>query len=403
MQEVHAADVERLLTMGDADDPPTRAFCALVVRERRRLGELMDLFQTMAPSGREWAHVRRVRHEQSRTLLLVGAHVEAAELARRTSIDEFETVHVPTVAPLSPAQAKAWSVRLWPVACGTPVPVLRPEFGEDEAGQLKRWMRLAWAQAGEARRRGDPAVGAVLVDPRTGRCVGAAGSETASSRIRLRHAVMRAIARAGEAILVARAKAGTLAPGVRLRGDGGVARGRASASASAPALPPAPPEDGYGDDAPALSSGASSSGASAPDGAASARAGPSASVPSKRLRMEGAASPASSTVSGASGDASSGDGASASSRETVLGSHETYLCTGFDAFVTHEPCAMCAMALLHSRVKRVFWDVPDPTRGVLGSVIRLHALPNVNHRYRVFRGFFADAREGPCCGEIRDV
>jgi tRNA(Arg) A34 adenosine deaminase TadA len=78
----------------------------------------------------------------------------------------------------------------------------------------------------------------------------------------------------------------------------------------------------------------------------------------------------------------------ASGVESVLSSDDTYLCTGFDVFLTHEPCSMCAMALLHSRVRRVFWDVPYPERGALGSVVRLHTLPNVNHRYKVFRKFF---------------
>ena len=46
---------------------------------------------------------------------------------------------------------------------------------------------------------------------------------------------------------------------------------------------------------------------------------------------------------------------------------------------------MCAMALLHSRVGRVFYGASDPRAGVLGSNGMLHEEKTINHRYRVFR------------------
>ena len=64
---------------------------------------------------------------------------------------------------------------------------------------------------------------------------------------------------------------------------------------------------------------------------------------------------------------------------------EAYLCTGLDAFVTLEPSPMCAMALLHSRVGRVFYGASDATAGVLGSNGMLHEEKSINHRYRVYR------------------
>lgn len=62
-----------------------------------------------------------------------------------------------------------------------------------------------------------------------------------------------------------------------------------------------------------------------------------------------------------------------------------YLCTGFDAYVTREPCAMCAMALVHQRVRRVFFGVPNTFRGALGSKYRLQGVRNLNHHYTVFQ------------------
>ncbi|XP_076977389.1 putative inactive tRNA-specific adenosine deaminase-like protein 3 [Tamandua tetradactyla] len=69
-----------------------------------------------------------------------------------------------------------------------------------------------------------------------------------------------------------------------------------------------------------------------------------------------------------------------------------YVCTGYDLYVTREPCAMCAMALTHARIRRVFYGAPSPD-GALGSRLRLHAQPDLNHRFQVFRGVL----EAQCC------
>ncbi|CAN6247771.1 unnamed protein product [Urochloa humidicola] len=62
-----------------------------------------------------------------------------------------------------------------------------------------------------------------------------------------------------------------------------------------------------------------------------------------------------------------------------------YLCTGFDIYLVWEPCAMCAMALVHHRFKRVFYAFPNPVNGALGGVYRLHGEKSLNHHYNVFR------------------
>uniref|UniRef100_A0A182JRP8 CMP/dCMP-type deaminase domain-containing protein n=1 Tax=Anopheles christyi TaxID=43041 RepID=A0A182JRP8_9DIPT len=70
--------------------------------------------------------------------------------------------------------------------------------------------------------------------------------------------------------------------------------------------------------------------------------------------------------------------------EDNLAKYGPYLCTGYDVYLTHEPCIMCAMALVHSRARRVFFH-HSTTRGALGTLVKLHTVKDLNHHYEVFR------------------
>ncbi|KAK6588338.1 hypothetical protein RS030_6889 [Cryptosporidium xiaoi] len=64
---------------------------------------------------------------------------------------------------------------------------------------------------------------------------------------------------------------------------------------------------------------------------------------------------------------------------------DQYLCTNCVVYLSHEPCISCSMALVHSRVSKVFYLNRDKERGFLGSKHKLHCVPELNHHYRVFR------------------
>src|SRR6266702_3936923 len=57
-----------------------------------------------------------------------------------------------------------------------------------------------------------------------------------------------------------------------------------------------------------------------------------------------------------------------------------------DLYVTKEPCAMCAGAIVHVRIRRLIFGCADPRSGATGSVINLLQLPSLNHRCEITSG-----------------
>lgn len=57
-----------------------------------------------------------------------------------------------------------------------------------------------------------------------------------------------------------------------------------------------------------------------------------------------------------------------------------------DLYVTKEPCAMCAGALVHVRMRRVIFGCPDERGGAAGGVLNLLQFPSLNHRCEITAG-----------------
>lgn len=69
---------------------------------------------------------------------------------------------------------------------------------------------------------------------------------------------------------------------------------------------------------------------------------------------------------------------------------KNYRLTDAILYVTLEPCAMCAGAIVHARVARVVYGAADPKAGAAGSVFNLLESPSLNHRAQITRGVLAE-------------
>lgn len=69
---------------------------------------------------------------------------------------------------------------------------------------------------------------------------------------------------------------------------------------------------------------------------------------------------------------------------------ENYRFPGTTLYVTLEPCAMCASALVHARVERLVFAAEDPKTGACGSVFDLVRSAALNHRISVTQGVLAE-------------
>jgi len=67
-----------------------------------------------------------------------------------------------------------------------------------------------------------------------------------------------------------------------------------------------------------------------------------------------------------------------------------YRLNGCVLYVTLEPCAMCAGAMIHARLDRLVYAAADPKAGAAGSVLSVLNHPQLNHQMRVEQGILAE-------------
>jgi tRNA(adenine34) deaminase len=78
-----------------------------------------------------------------------------------------------------------------------------------------------------------------------------------------------------------------------------------------------------------------------------------------------------------------------------LGNHRL---EGCEMYVIIEPCAMCAGALVHARLKRLIYGAKDPKAGAVESVMQVVNHPRLNHRMEVTGGVLAER----CAATLRE-
>jgi tRNA(adenine34) deaminase len=76
----------------------------------------------------------------------------------------------------------------------------------------------------------------------------------------------------------------------------------------------------------------------------------------------------------------------------VVGNYRLLEC---ELYVTLEPCAMCAGAMVHARLKRLVFGTVDPKTGAAGSVLGVVNHPKLNHQMEVTAGVLAEE-----CGQM---
>ncbi|HEY1493794.1 MAG TPA: tRNA adenosine(34) deaminase TadA [Candidatus Solibacter sp.] len=67
-----------------------------------------------------------------------------------------------------------------------------------------------------------------------------------------------------------------------------------------------------------------------------------------------------------------------------------YRLNGITLYVTLEPCAMCAGAMIHARIDRLVYAAADPKAGAAGSVLEILNHPRLNHQIQVEQGILAE-------------
>lgn len=267
-------------------------------------------------------------------------------------------------APGTLEQRQEWSQH-WPINWRPPDVNRQPHLAElapAEVAAMQQHMGTAWQLAERAGGSGGVANACLIVDPQRNAVI--AQTADCSHRHPLQHAAMAAVAAASEWQMR------VWPPEQPSAGSSGAQQGAAAAAAAAEPV------------------------AAAVEG--QDRQGRQAEAEGKRRRLEGSSDVRDAAAANTAGTAAAEPAAEPATQPAGAApagdpGPRPYLCTGYDCYLLHEPCTMCAMALVHSRLRRVIFCAPDAAAGALGGAFKLHAQRSLNHHYLVYRLPLAEA------------
>jgi tRNA-specific adenosine deaminase 3 len=111
--------------------------------------------------------------------------------------------------------------------------------------------------------------------------------------------------------------------------------------------------------------------------------------------------PAAGVTSSAGQQGAAGNGSSSADGAGFDWASKPYLCTGYDCFLVAEPCTMCAMGLVHSRLARITYCKQSSSYGALGGSYKLHAQRTLNHHYKVYHLPLRQQQEGAALQQLQ--